>query len=317
MDVVAAIDGFTSIYASLNSDQSLEFLNWVKENINDLIDKQIKSTGHNSDVMLESIREDVRSLLPLNGVTETEKICTPSVGPNADCDKLTTEHIDAFCFNDDDIDDLCDEGQMSRNYCSDCGSRNVRPLTFITHSASVKEIKYIFQHLLGDLRGKSVVDVGSRTGAILYGAYLMSEASCIVGVEIDPTFCQVQNQIVTKYNLQDRVQVYQKDIQHCGQLIQQADVIILNNVFEFFMPLDTQKSIWNFLYQNVRKKGCFIVTVPSIQESLDAIQLPLDLGTWLHESPTGEIITRANLLLYGDRESEDSELTQIHLYKVI
>uniref|UniRef100_K1Q2B7 Uncharacterized protein n=1 Tax=Magallana gigas TaxID=29159 RepID=K1Q2B7_MAGGI len=42
-----------------------------------------------------------------------------------------------------------------------------------------------------------------------------------------------------------------------------------------------------------------------------------DLGTWLQESPTGEITTRANLLLYGDRESEDSELTQIHLYKVI
>lgn len=37
-------------------------------------------------------------------------------------------------------------------------------------------------------------------------------------------------------------------------------------VFVFF-------SIWNFLYQNVRKKGCFIVTVPSIQESLDAIQV--------------------------------------------
>lgn len=34
MDVVAAIDGFTSIYSSLNSEQSLEFLNWVKENIN-------------------------------------------------------------------------------------------------------------------------------------------------------------------------------------------------------------------------------------------------------------------------------------------
>lgn len=59
------------------------------------------------------------------------------------------------------------------------------------------------------------------------------------------------------------------------------------------------------------------MTVPSIQESLDAIQLPLDLGTWLQGIPTGEITTRANLLLYGDRESEDSELTQIHLYKVI
>lgn len=45
MDVVAAIDGFTSIYASLNSDQSLEFLNWVKENINGeitLLSKNIK-----------------------------------------------------------------------------------------------------------------------------------------------------------------------------------------------------------------------------------------------------------------------------------
>jgi hypothetical protein len=48
---------------------------------------------------------------------------------NSDCDSLTTEHIDAFCYDDDDIDDLCDAGQMSRNYCTDCGSRNVRPLS--------------------------------------------------------------------------------------------------------------------------------------------------------------------------------------------
>ena len=47
----------------------------------DLIDKQIKVVDHNSDIVLESIREDIRTLLPLNGVTPTEKICTPSVGP--------------------------------------------------------------------------------------------------------------------------------------------------------------------------------------------------------------------------------------------
>lgn len=34
LHVVAAIDGFTSIYSNLNSEQSLEFLNWVKENVN-------------------------------------------------------------------------------------------------------------------------------------------------------------------------------------------------------------------------------------------------------------------------------------------
>ncbi|XP_061172333.1 uncharacterized protein LOC133181764 [Saccostrea echinata] len=317
MDVFSAIEGFRNISSGLKGETSLEFLKWVKDNVDDLIEKQIKSSQSNSEVVLQSIREDLRSLLPLNGVTPTENIYTPTVGPNADCDRLSTEHIDAFCYDDDDIDDLCDEGQMSRNYCTDCGSRNVRPLTLITHSASVKQIKYMFQHLLGDLRGKTVVDVGSRTGAILYGAYLMSNASCIVGVEIDQTFCHIQNQIISKYHLQDRVQIHQQDVQQCGNLIQQADVLILNNVFEFFMPLDMQKSIWHFLYQNMRKKGSYIVTVPSITESLQTIQLPLDLGSWIQEIPTGEITGKANLLLYGNQDSEDSELLQIHLYQVV
>ena len=48
----------------------------------------------------------------------------------------------------------------------------VHVAAFITHSASVAQIKYMFQHLLPDLRGKTVVDVGSRTGAVLYGVCL-------------------------------------------------------------------------------------------------------------------------------------------------
>jgi len=40
---------------------------------------------------------------------------------------------------------------------------------FITHSASVSQIKLMYQFLLQDLRGKVLVDVGSRTGAVLYG----------------------------------------------------------------------------------------------------------------------------------------------------
>ena len=52
---------------------------------------------------------------------------------------------------------------------------------FITHSASVEQIKYIFQHLLPDLRNKTVLDVGSRTGAVLYGVSVaLSKLSVIV-----------------------------------------------------------------------------------------------------------------------------------------
>ena len=50
---------------------------------------------------------------------------------------------------------------------------NVFISAFITHSASVPQLKYIFQYLLPDLRGKTIIDVGSRTGAVLYGASIV------------------------------------------------------------------------------------------------------------------------------------------------
>ena len=39
----------------------------------------------------------------------------------------------------------------------------------ISHSMSREEIKFIFSDLLPDLTGKTVVDIGSRLGAVLYG----------------------------------------------------------------------------------------------------------------------------------------------------
>lgn len=38
-------------------------------------------------------------------------------------------HVDGFLFTEDDVDDLCDQGKLSRNYCVDCKSRNVKPLS--------------------------------------------------------------------------------------------------------------------------------------------------------------------------------------------
>ena len=47
-------------------------------------------------------------------------------------DQATTVHVDAFLYDDEDIDRLCDEGRMSRNYCCDCGSHNTAPLSKLT-----------------------------------------------------------------------------------------------------------------------------------------------------------------------------------------
>ena len=51
-----------------------------------------------------------------------------------------------------------------------CKFRCVISLTAVlTHSASMSQLKYIFEFLLGNLKGKTLLDIGSRTGAILYG----------------------------------------------------------------------------------------------------------------------------------------------------
>ncbi len=42
-------------------------------------------------------------------------------------------------------------------------------VAFISHSVSMSKIKYLYQFLLPDLRGKVLLDIGSRLGAILYG----------------------------------------------------------------------------------------------------------------------------------------------------
>lgn len=78
-------------------------------------------------------------------------------------------HVDGFLYTEDDVDELCDSGKLSRNYCLKCGSKETRPLNFISHSASVVQLQFLFQVLLKDkIQNKVVLDVGSRLGAVLY-----------------------------------------------------------------------------------------------------------------------------------------------------
>ena len=43
----------------------------------------------------------------------------------------------------------------------------------------------------------------------------------------------------------------------------------MNNVFQFFCPVEVQRQLWEFLYTNLRqRKGTILVTIPSLQEQL-------------------------------------------------
>lgn len=59
-----------------------------------------------------------------------------------------TIHVDAFLYDEDFIDSLCDEGRMSRNYCTVCGSRQTAPLGRRSSTQTWRLCIYFFLHVM-------------------------------------------------------------------------------------------------------------------------------------------------------------------------
>ncbi|XP_030071188.1 uncharacterized protein LOC115478094 [Microcaecilia unicolor] len=260
----------------------------------------------NNDVILQNIAEDLRSCMPMDAVLESEHRAIEKMKQKPE----PTVHVDAFLYSDDLVDALCEEGKMSRHYCVSCGSHQIAPLAFLSHSFSRVELKFLYQHVLPDLTGKILIDTGSRLGAILFGGYLYSSAARLQGVEINADFCRLQEMILRKYNFADRIQVVHADVCTQASLLQAADVIVLNNVFEYFLEEAEQCRAWIYISSNVRKKGTFLVTVPSLEESLHSLETGIDLSQWVKE-------VQLDYNVYLGKETDEDALSHIHLYQVL
>uniref|UniRef100_A0A8C9PUT9 Methyltransferase type 11 domain-containing protein n=2 Tax=Marmotini TaxID=337730 RepID=A0A8C9PUT9_SPEDA len=263
-------------------------------------------TQDNNDIMLKNIADDLRNCLPLETMLSSEHLALQKIQQQP----KPTVHVDAFLYDEDFIDSLCEEGKMSRNYCMVCGSHQTAPLGFISHSFSLMELKFIYHHVLPDLSGKVLVDVGSRLGTVLFGGYLYSSAEQLYGVELNGDFCQLQEMVIKKYQFNDRIKVLHADICTQGSLLQNADVVIMNNVFEYFLNEEEQARAWEYISHNVRKQGSLLLTVPSLEESLSVLQTNIQLSPWVKEVP----------LNYDECLPEDTDreaLEQIHLYEIL
>lgn len=83
---------------------------------------------------------------------------------------------------------------------------------FISHSASVMQLQFLYQVALANrVKDKVIVDIGSRLGAVLYSGYLFTRASKLIGVELNEWFCKLQQEMVNKYKMGDRVEVSYQD----------------------------------------------------------------------------------------------------------
>uniref|UniRef100_A0A8C1I8F5 Zgc:109986 n=1 Tax=Cyprinus carpio TaxID=7962 RepID=A0A8C1I8F5_CYPCA len=306
MDFKNAKNEILQVLSKTERQHLPKLLEWLKTS--DDLDEFLVD---NQSVILQSIAEDLRVCLPLEAMVPSESMAIQKTQQKPH----PTVHVDAFLYDEETVDSLCEEGKMSRNYCLNCGSHRTAPLEFISHSFSIPELQFLFHNVLPDLTGKLVVDVGSRLGAVLFGGYLYSAASQLVGVEISSEFVKLQTMAVEKYGFSDRIQVIHADIRSQAALVQNTDVLIMNNVFEYFMEPSDQMQAWLFISQNFRKKGALLVTVPSIQEALallqDAVFLEtLALSRWIEEVPL-------DYSVYLKNDTDPDSLKQIHLYRVL
>ncbi|XP_059209313.1 uncharacterized protein zgc:109986 isoform X2 [Centropristis striata] len=300
MDLSSARSEVKQILLRVRPAELQELLKWIRTS-----DELDDFLSDNKTKILQNISDDLRARLPLDAMLASE---TAAHGKMSQCSRPTV-HVDGFLYDEDLVDSLCEEGTMSRSYCLNCGSTRTAPLDFISHSFSIPELRFLFENVLPDLSGRLLVDVGSRLGAVLYGGHVFSSASQLVGVELSEEFVKLQRDIIQRYTLTDRIQVIHSDVCQQNVLLQNADVLIMNNVFEFFMEPSQQVTAWRFIRENFRKKGSLLVTVPSLQESLNPLQEVLPLG-WVEELPVDY-----DGFVGGDTDTD--ALTQIHLYRVM
>jgi len=262
--------------------------------------------------MISYIIQELRGKLPAIGEAPKEKFFFPNDNPDYQgYNKSNTIHVDSFLYpTDEDIDDLCDRGVLSRNYCVDCGSKYTKPYNFISHSATSAQLKYIFSAtVLGDLEGKVLVDVGSRLGAVLYVGHVYSKAAQLVGIEKNNYFCDLQNQMKKRFKMSERIKIIHDDVMNHKKVLSTADVVVMNNVFEFFVPQEQQQQIWQFIRESVCKKGSKLVTIPSLESTLKNNKISLDVDKWVQRIAIQHPVT-------GNTE-EDEDCESVCLYEVL
>uniref|UniRef100_S4RPR4 Zgc:109986 n=1 Tax=Petromyzon marinus TaxID=7757 RepID=S4RPR4_PETMA len=265
----------------------------------------------NCDTILRCIAEDLRERLPPSALLPGEQlVCVHTIQERA-----PVAHVDAFVYDEQALEDAWASGTLSRAYCMDCGSHRTKPLEFISHSFSALEVKFLFRYALPDLTTCTVLDVGSRLGPVLYGAYLYSSARRIVGVELSGEMCALQQAMLEKYHMADRVEVVCADICTQGDLLRTADVVVMNNVFEYFMDSESQARCWHFVREHVRQPGCLLLTVPSLEESLGRLQVRaynvgVNVSEWVCEVPL-------DYSVYLGEGMDHEALESIHLYRVL
>ncbi|KAJ3122966.1 hypothetical protein HK098_002302, partial [Nowakowskiella sp. JEL0407] len=358
MEIIQAKQHLESLVAALPSDK--KSLNELKSYFSALIAQKLGSSssthqdeemdeddcescgGDHGDNEMESkartlsnIVAELRSRLPKNALAPGEKITIPSESINLGSNDEDTLHVDGFLYTEDDVDDLVEAGHLRRNKCLNCGSHKTKPLDFVSHSAYRHQLEWLFHYslsstedLLPTVSSTTILDIGSRLGAVLYMAYLHSSFTNIIGLEKNQYFADLSASVVNKFGMNDRVQVVCADLKDRAELLQVADLIVLNNgngwvvvdsaLFQCFMGKNEEIQLWGFLRQNVVRPGQRLICIPSLEEQLQesGADKRIKLDGWVREVLFDSEQEKAETL-EGYSEDEIDDINNIHEYVVV
>ena len=229
----------------------------------------------------------------------------------------------AYCKDFGELQELgheaCDAHVKASPHCT--GGRVARH--YITNSLPIEQSMLIFSSLLPNagvkLKGKRVVDVGSRLGNNLVVGTLFSDAAELVGVEVDPFFAKESSDMLVRCagslfpgEKVCNVRVVCEDIAKCPALLESADVVIFFNPFEQRYTSPEAKNLLMLFASQVTKKGTIVVTVPSVDAIYERAGCALDLvtgknkdcvdlGLWLRPLKDAEDIFVYEVLANGVR----------------
>lgn len=80
--------------------------------------------------------------------------------------------------------------------------------------------------------------------------------------------------------MDDRIEILHKKIEDAEDVLKNADVIICNNAFEFYVSEEKHIEIWQFLKKHI-KKGAVLVTRPELETTFKNLNTGIDLKEWV------------------------------------
>jgi hypothetical protein len=144
-------------------------------------------------------------------------------------DVSVPQEVDGFLF--EDLDDALQYADVkSDRFCGVCKSSAIseNPINFVSHS--VESLVNLFGVVLKSFNSNRIAILGSQEGAIVYSAFLFSDATTIVSFEGDPKLREIQCSVGTKYGMKPRVHVRSLEEFVNTDLVNEFDVLIWETI---------------------------------------------------------------------------------------